>query len=295
MRLPDISDIGIQASDIVRSRSAIRMVSGYAQLGLSPFLYPATLATLDDAAISDLQLVAGRANNWMNDIAPGICDRLPRYIVSMSNSLEKCNNKISAVLTSMTGLQNVAHQRQFIDGCLNELINDINDQRNQTGDVYRKLKVFSILTNDAFISLSQKNCGDQSERVITTYTKEHLGLLTSDDFIDIYGDDCCAVTAKPKEGVLDKATQLLKQPDETCFVFCMAVLKKMAFHVKEVEYNVQKIFESWTMLQKKYSLLITHLDETPGDNYLQLVQQLDFDAAQTAAHKLVEAIASFIK
>jgi hypothetical protein len=295
MLLSDISDTEIQASDIVRSRTAVRMVSGYAQLALSPFLNFEALANMKSAATNDLRLLANRAKEWMQQIAPSICDDLPRYIVAINNCLQEYSIKVLAAITGIANLQTVQQQRQVIDGFLNDLVNNINEQRSKTEDVYRKLKVFSILINDAKILLVQKTTEVEFVFADKAGPNGELLLLIEDDFVDIYGDDCCAVTTMPKKELLDKVDGREGWPNETSFIFCNAVLEKMTFHVRETESVIQRIFESWTVLQKKYSLVLTYLDNAPDDLYAQCLQQLNFDAAQKNWRKLVDAIVSFIK
>lgn len=286
MTFPDISQPGILQSDFINARSAASTVAQYAQAIVTAVPKITGLPDWFRPVQSHITAVQSNAQKWMDVICPAVYNSLPRCVTDFNAGFQEIVRDMQNTLQAFDNEGGIPtkEQRWKIDHSLNDLINAIQKQQQVMVDVHRQVKAYAVQTYDNHILLTADIHTVASKCLNGPQLAEKITAITGSNFLntDVSGN----FNVNIKLEITELIDELNADPLLVATVCTGAMLEQLVLNTRAAQSAVQRIADAWAVLQRKYSVIITGLDDATDEDYRACVVSLELPVAQAQWQKL---------
>lgn len=280
MLYPDIDTTQKQLQTAYDSTSA---VTNYAQATLTvvPKVHNPPSWFLSTA--KGIQAAQEHAGGWMKNTCPAVSVTVPCSVIQFSRSFDAAASKLLVLLQaieSQTGQSPTGEQRQQVDEIFSGLLGETQQQsqtvqflQGQISDFFRQLTADHTALSDD-LSAVEAMFAEGRKWV------QNLQAVIGEDFINSQAIGPCHSIVEIKIEITMAIQSSGADTDLAILVLAEAVLKNLVSNQADVTPAIQNILDLWATLAIKIESVITDLRKAEGENYANILKQIDLMVAR---------------
>lgn len=278
MTLPDISIPDIQQADIESCHAAAANMMYFAKSCTHELILmegvPEWCAEIGEPISHARELAA----TCMNHTCPYIMRGIALSVTDFNLTFQLLGNFFQNTIKEIScqdGLP-VRNQRQYIDGLLADLINTVAVQQKQMILLRQKVNAIAVQMDDCYKRLSAG---------LRAISVEHEDIQQLVDRIKpLAGNDLLQANMLSPANWLKSETALFVP------VFVYVMFEQMMTEIRSAQCSIQAIVDAWATVKKKYTIIITELDDASDEEYTECLYCMNLETARHQWQKLSDNV-----